>query len=83
MYRWTEGGRDVDECIGQGWAQRGRRERERAERSKFTHMVLVSGLPLGTMWSGTNFTFHSLKAFLRHFYPPLKGHKWMEHTLYN
>lgn len=42
------------------------RERERREgegEAKFTHMVLVSGLPLRTMWSGRNFTFHSLRAF--------------------
>lgn len=54
------------------------RERERKEgesrEAQFTHMVLVSGLPLRTMWSGRNFTFHSLRAFLRHFCPPLKGH---------
>lgn len=39
-----------------------------------------------TTWSGTNFTFHSLKAFLRHFCPPLKGHvqsfhKGITHTM--
>lgn len=51
------------------------REKERREgAAQFTHMVLVSGLPLRTMWSGRNFTFHSLRAFLRHFCPPLKGH---------
>lgn len=51
------------------------RERERREgEAQFTHMVLVSGFPLRTMWSGRNFTFHSLRAFLRHFCPPLNGH---------
>lgn len=66
---------------------REREEREGESReAQFTHMVLVSGLPLRTMWSGTNFTFHSLKAFLRHFCPPLKGHgqslhKWTTHTV--
>ena len=42
--------------------------------AKFTHMVLVSGFPIWIIWFGRNFTFHSLKAFLRHFYPPPKGH---------
>lgn len=50
--------------------QRGRESRE----APFTHMVLVRRLPLRTVWSGRNFTFHSLRAFLRHFYPPLEGH---------
>lgn len=55
--------------------QRGREKREKeSTEAQFTHMVLVSGLPLRTMWSGRNFTFHSLRAFLRHFYPPPKGH---------
>lgn len=41
------------------------REKREAEsrKAQFTHMVLVSGLPLRTMWSGRNFTFHSLRAF--------------------
>lgn len=62
------------------------REREKREgesrETQFTHMVLVSGLPLRTMWSGTNFTFHSL----RHFCLQLKGHFqsfhiWTIHTV--
>lgn len=61
------------------------RERETREgEAQFTHMVLVSGLPLRTMWSGRNFTFHSLRAFLRHFCPPLKRSlsviSYMDHT---
>lgn len=65
---------------------RGEQRAGESREAQFTHMVLVSGLPLRTTRSGTNFTFHSLKAFLRHFCPPLKGHvqsfhKWITHTV--
>lgn len=65
----------MQEC---GPVPRSAEGRERKARggteAQFTHMVLVSRRPLWTMWVGRNFTFHSLKAFLRHFYYPPKCH---------
>ena len=60
--------------VSGGQRERGEQGEGESREAPFTHMVLVSRLPLRTMWSGRNFTFHSLRAFLRNFYPPLKGH---------
>lgn len=46
------------------------RETERESReATFIHMVVVRRLPLRTLWSGRNFTFHSLRAFFKTLLP--------------
>ena len=73
--KWTEV--QTLECW---WMQRsvvgGEREKSEGEsrEAQFTHMVLVSGPIKGQCGLETNSTFHSLRAFLRHSCPPLKGH---------
>lgn len=70
----------TDAEVSGGQRERGEQRERESREAPFTHMVLFSRLPLRTVWSGRNFTFHSLRAFLRHFYPPLKGHFKLFHV---